>query len=98
MARQGHISLLTQARAACQYLIVGINTDASVRRLKGPGRPLQSETARALVLGALQPVDLVVFFDEDTPLELVRAIRPDVIIKGADYRADQVVGADFVKA
>jgi D-beta-D-heptose 7-phosphate kinase/D-beta-D-heptose 1-phosphate adenosyltransferase len=94
----GHVSLLAQARAACQHLIVGINTDASVRRLKGPERPLQTETSRALVMAAMQPVDLVVLFDEDTPMELIRAIRPDVIVKGADYRADQVVGADFVKS
>ena len=94
----GHVFLLAQARAACQHLIVGINTDASVRRLKGPERPLQTETSRALVMAAMQPVDLVVLFDEDTPMELIRAIRPDVIVKGADYRAEQVVGADFVKS
>jgi D-beta-D-heptose 7-phosphate kinase/D-beta-D-heptose 1-phosphate adenosyltransferase len=94
----GHVSLLAQARAACQHLIVGINTDASVRRLKGPERPLQTETSRALVMAAMQPVDLVVLFDEDTPMELIRAIRPDIIVKGADYRAEQVVGADFVKS
>jgi D-beta-D-heptose 7-phosphate kinase/D-beta-D-heptose 1-phosphate adenosyltransferase len=98
LVHPGHISLLAQARAACQHLIVGINTDASVRRLKGPERPLQTQTARALVMAAMQPVDLVVLFDEDTPLELIRAIRPDVIVKGADYRPDQVVGADFIKA
>ena len=94
----GHIALLEQARAACQHLIVGLNTDASVRRLKGPERPLQNETARAIVMAALQPVDMVVLFDEDLPIELIREIRPDIIIKGADYRSDQVVGGDFVKS
>ena len=92
----GHIALLTKARAACRHLIVGINTDASVRRLKGPGRPLQGETARALVMAGMQAADLVVLFDEDTPIELIKAIRPDVLIKGADYAPDQVVGGDFV--
>lgn len=94
----GHVSLLSQARAACQHLIVGINTDASVKRLKGASRPLQDETARAIVMASLQPVDLVILFDEDTPLELIRAIRPDVLVKGADYRVDQVVGADVVRS
>lgn len=93
----GHVSLLTQARAACQHLIVGINTDASVKRLKGPERPLQAETARAIVMASMEPVDLVVLFDEDTPLELIKAIRPDVLVKGADYRVDQVVGGDIVQ-
>ena len=90
--------MLSQARAACQHLIVGINTDASVKRLKGASRPLQDETARAIVMASLQPVDLVILFDEDTPLELIRAIRPDVLVKGADYRVDQVVGADVVRS
>ena len=73
-----------------------LNTDASVRRLKGPGRPVQDETARAIVLASLAMVDLVVIFDEDTPEELIRALRPDVLIKGADYQRDEIVGADFV--
>ena len=80
----------------CDRLIVALNTDASVKRLKGPTRPLQSETARATVMASLAPVDLVVLFDEDTPLELIRALRPDVLVKGADYTVDQVVGADLV--
>jgi D-beta-D-heptose 7-phosphate kinase/D-beta-D-heptose 1-phosphate adenosyltransferase len=93
----GHVWLLRQARASCDRLIVGLNTDASVKRLKGPTRPLQNETARATVMASLAPADLVVLFDEDTPLELIRALRPDVLVKGADYRLDQVVGADLVQ-
>jgi D-beta-D-heptose 7-phosphate kinase/D-beta-D-heptose 1-phosphate adenosyltransferase len=92
----GHISLLRQAKAAGDRLIVGLNSDASVARLKGPTRPVQDQDARALVLSALDCVDLVVMFGEDTPLELIEGLRPDVLVKGADYRADQVVGHDIV--
>ncbi|MBL8660148.1 MAG: D-glycero-beta-D-manno-heptose 1-phosphate adenylyltransferase [Rhodospirillales bacterium] len=92
----GHVSLLAQARAACDRLVVGLNSDASVVRLKGAGRPVQSETARAAVLASLAGVDLVVTFAEDTPLRLIEALRPDVLVKGADYRRDEVVGADLV--
>lgn len=94
----GHVSLLAQARAACDVLVVGLNSDQSVQRLKGPSRPVQSETARATVLASLASVDLVVIFPEDTPEALIRALRPDVLVKGADYRVDQVVGADFVRS
>lgn len=94
----GHVSLLAQAAAACDRLIVALNTDASVSRLKGPARPVQSEVARAEVMGALKGVAAVVLFGEDTPLALIEAVRPDVLVKGADYREDQVVGADIVKA
>ena len=94
----GHVSLLRKARAACDRLIVGLNTDESVKRLKGPTRPLQNETARATVLSALECVDLVVLFGEDTPLELIRAVRPSVLLKGADYTIDTVVGARDVIA
>jgi D-beta-D-heptose 7-phosphate kinase/D-beta-D-heptose 1-phosphate adenosyltransferase len=94
----GHISLLQQARAQCDRLVVGLNTDASVKRLKGLARPLQDEQARAIVLGALAMVDLVVLFNQDTPEELIEKVRPDVLIKGADYALDQVVGADFVQS
>ncbi|MBV8336331.1 MAG: D-glycero-beta-D-manno-heptose 1-phosphate adenylyltransferase [Alphaproteobacteria bacterium] len=93
----GHIHLLAQARAACDRLVVGLNTDASVRRLKGPERPVQSETARATVLSSMATVDLVILFGEETPLTLIEAIRPDILIKGADYAADQVVGANIVR-
>jgi D-beta-D-heptose 7-phosphate kinase/D-beta-D-heptose 1-phosphate adenosyltransferase len=94
----GHVHLLGEARSRCDRLIVALNTDASVKRLKGPTRPLQNETARATVMASLAPVDLVVLFDEDTPIELIRALRPDVLVKGADYTIDQVVGADLVQS
>jgi D-beta-D-heptose 7-phosphate kinase/D-beta-D-heptose 1-phosphate adenosyltransferase len=94
----GHISVLRKARAACDRLIVAINADASVRRLKGPSRPIQTEMARAIVMASVEVVDAVTLFDEDTPLELIEAIRPDVLIKGADYRLDEVVGADLVRS
>jgi D-beta-D-heptose 7-phosphate kinase / D-beta-D-heptose 1-phosphate adenosyltransferase len=94
----GHVSLLTQARAKCDRLVVGLNGDASVKRLKGEGRPVQNQEARAAVLASLAPVDLVVLFDSDTPVELIRAIRPDLLVKGADYSRDQVVGADIVES
>jgi D-beta-D-heptose 7-phosphate kinase/D-beta-D-heptose 1-phosphate adenosyltransferase len=93
----GHVSLLAQARAACDRLVVGLNTDASVSDLKGPGRPVQGEAARALVLAALADVDAVVLFAEPTPLRLIEAIRPDVLVKGRDYRREDVVGALFVE-
>jgi len=94
----GHVSLLRQARSQCDRLIVGINSDASVRRLKGEGRPVQNDAARALVLGSLAAVDLVVIFEEDTPLTLIEALRPDLLVKGADYTVDRVVGADLVRS
>jgi D-beta-D-heptose 7-phosphate kinase/D-beta-D-heptose 1-phosphate adenosyltransferase len=94
----GHVSLLSQSRAAVDRLVVGLNNDASVARLKGAGRPVQGEAARALVLASLQSVDMVVVFAEDTPIELIRAIRPDVLVKGADYTVATVVGADIVQA
>lgn len=92
----GHVSLLRQARAQCDRLVVGLNSDASVRRLKGASRPVHDEIARATVLSALDMVDAVVVFDEDTPIDLIRALRPDVLVKGADYTLDRVVGADVV--
>jgi|HubBroStandDraft_1064217.scaffolds.fasta_scaffold00141_13 D-beta-D-heptose 7-phosphate kinase/D-beta-D-heptose 1-phosphate adenosyltransferase len=94
----GHVALLTSARALCDRLVVGLNTDASIRRLKGPGRPMTAEGARATVMASIGFVDLVVPFAEDTPIRLIEAIRPDVLIKGADYTVDQVVGADFVQS
>ena len=94
----GHISLLKQARSACDRLVVGLNSDASVQRLKGKDRPVQSESSRAAVLASLAAVDLVVIFHEDVPLTLINALRPDVLVKGADYTLDQVVGADEVRA
>lgn len=93
----GHVHLLEQARAQCDRLVVGLNSDASVRRLKGPARPVQPEAARAAVLASLAAVDLVVVFDEDTPEELLRALRPDMLVKGSDYTLDRVVGAELVQ-
>ena len=92
----GHVALLAKSRAACDRLVVGLNSDASVRRLKGPSRPVQNEAARAAVLASLASVDLVVVFDEDTPIRLIEAIRPEILAKGADYTLDQVVGGAFV--
>ncbi len=94
----GHVSLLAKARAECDRLVVGLNTDASVRKLKGEDRPVNPEMARAIVLAALESVDAIVAFGEDTPIKLIEAIKPDVLVKGADYTADKVVGADVVKA
>lgn len=93
----GHVSLLARARGECDRLIVGLNTDASVRGLKGEGRPVNSELARAVVLAALETVDAVVLFAEETPLRLIEALKPEVLVKGADYTIDRVVGADFVQ-
>lgn len=89
----GHIDVLTAARARGDALVVGLNTDASVKRLKGPQRPVRNEIERAYVLAALEAVDCVVHFDEDTPLELVLALKPDVIVKGGDYSESTIVGA-----
>ena len=94
----GHVKLLTAARGACDRLIVGLNTDASVRRLKGEDRPVQNERARAGVLAALEAVDLVVFFAEDTPMRLIAHIKPSVLVKGGDYTRETVVGHDIVEA
>ena len=94
----GHVKVLTAARAACDRLIVGLNSDASVGRLKGAGRPVQEERARAEVLAALEAVDLVVIFDQDTPLDLIARIRPGVLVKGGDYTREQVVGHEIVEA
>ena len=90
--------MLTGARREGDHLVVGLNADSSVRRLKGPERPVRSEAERAYVLAALACVDAVVVFDQDTPLELVRLLQPDVIVKGGDYTPDTIVGADVVRA
>ncbi|MBV9522265.1 MAG: D-glycero-beta-D-manno-heptose-7-phosphate kinase [Alphaproteobacteria bacterium] len=94
----GHVSLIEQSRGACDRLIVGLNSDESVRRLKGDGRPVQNEAARAQVLASLASVDLVVTFAEDTPAEIIAAVRPDILVKGADYRLEEVVGAELVQS
>ncbi|HEY5289383.1 MAG TPA: D-glycero-beta-D-manno-heptose 1-phosphate adenylyltransferase [Caulobacteraceae bacterium] len=93
----GHVAYLSQARSWCDRLVVGVNSDASVRRAKGDGRPVNSLEARALVLAGLACVDLVTAFDDDTPAQLISAIRPDLLVKGGDYREDEVVGAALVR-
>jgi rfaE bifunctional protein nucleotidyltransferase chain/domain len=95
---RGHIEYLSQARDKGEILVIGLNSDASVKRIKGEGRPVQDETSRALVLASLRIVDAVVLFDEDTPYELIKIVKPDVLVKGADYTEDTIVGADIVKA
>jgi D-beta-D-heptose 7-phosphate kinase/D-beta-D-heptose 1-phosphate adenosyltransferase len=94
----GHVKVLTAARGACDRLIVGLNSDASTKRLKGEDRPVQGERARAELLAALEAVDLVVIFEEDTPLNLITRIKPSVLVKGGDYTREQVVGHDVVAA
>jgi D-beta-D-heptose 7-phosphate kinase/D-beta-D-heptose 1-phosphate adenosyltransferase len=94
----GHLAILSFARQNCGRLIVAVNSDASVKRLKSPGRPINPETDRAMVLAALTAVDAVVVFDEDTPLTLIQALNPDVLVKGADYRVEDIVGAAEVLA
>jgi D-beta-D-heptose 7-phosphate kinase / D-beta-D-heptose 1-phosphate adenosyltransferase len=94
----GHVKVLTAARGACDRLIVGLNSDASVKRLKGEGRPVQNERARAEVLAALEAVDLVAMFDEDTPITLITQIKPSVLVKGGDYTREKVVGHEIVEA
>jgi D-beta-D-heptose 7-phosphate kinase/D-beta-D-heptose 1-phosphate adenosyltransferase len=94
----GHISLIREARHHCDRLILGLNSDASVKRLKGPDRPVNDEASRALVLAALENVDGLVIFAEDTPLQIIRQLRPDVLVKGADYTIEQVVGAPEVQS
>ncbi len=93
----GHVTLLGRAREACDRLVVALNSDDSVRRLKGEQRPVQTESARATVLASMSSVDLIVIFGEDTPIELLQQLRPDVLFKGADYTLDTVVGADLVQ-
>ncbi|MCL2510744.1 MAG: D-glycero-beta-D-manno-heptose 1-phosphate adenylyltransferase [Bacteroidales bacterium] len=95
---RGHIEYLAQASDKGKVLIVGLNTDASVHRLKGAGRPVNPQEARAMVLASLLFVDAVVFFDEDTPYELIKTIQPDVLVKGADYSPETIVGYDIVTA
>jgi D-beta-D-heptose 7-phosphate kinase / D-beta-D-heptose 1-phosphate adenosyltransferase len=94
----GHVKVLTAARGACDRLIVGLNSDASAKRLKGEGRPVQDERARSEVLAALEAVDLVAIFEEDTPIKLIAQIKPSVLVKGGDYTRDQVVGHEIVEA
>ena len=95
---RGHIFSLSQAAAEADFLVVGINSDASTKRLKGDSRPLNDENSRALVIASLLMVDMVVIFEEDTPINLITTLQPDVLVKGGDYTLDQVVGAPEVMA
>jgi len=95
---QGHIYSLSQAAAEADFLIVGLNSDASVKRLKGNNRPVNSQDSRALILSSLAIVDMVVIFEEDTPAELIKSLKPDVLVKGGDYSVDQIAGAKEVIA
>lgn len=94
----GHVRYLREARSFGDALIVGVNVDASVRRNKGPGRPINPESERAEIVAALEVVDAVVVFGEDTPAEIIRLVQPDVLVKGADWPSDQIVGRDTVEA
>jgi D-glycero-beta-D-manno-heptose 1-phosphate adenylyltransferase len=94
----GHIASLSEAAVEADFLVVGVNSNASVKRLKGEQRPIHDEQARAMLLASLLMVDAVIIFDEDTPLELIKALRPDVLVKGGDYTLDQIVGAKEVIA
>lgn len=94
----GHVKYLEKAGRKGDVLVVGVNSDASVRRLKGPSRPVNSQRWRAAVLAALQSVDFVTFFDEDTPLELIRRLKPDVLVKGGDWKKKDIVGSGFVES
>jgi len=94
----GHVRYIKKARQMGDVLILALNSDRSVRQLKGAGRPITSQNDRAEILSALEPVDYVVIFDELMPLELIRQIRPDVLVKGSDYKTSQIVGGDFVQS
>lgn len=93
----GHVDYLEKARMLGDKLVIGLNTDDSVSRFKGPERPLQDQHSRARILAAMQFVDMVVFFNEDTPLNLISELIPNILVKGSDYLADNIVGADVVK-
>ena len=93
----GHVSVLEFSRSKGDALVVGLNSDASVKRLKGPSRPVNTQADRALVLAALQAVDAVCVFEEDTPYELIKLVQPDVLVKGGDYKPSEIVGREFAK-
>lgn len=95
---RGHVQYLTKAKSLGDVLIVGLNTDASVRRLKGKSRPIQNQQDRAVILCALRMVDHVILFSEDTPEKLIKKLKPDVLVKGADYKIAEIAGADFVQS
>lgn len=98
LVHRGHVDYLSKARDLGDMLIVGLNSDASVRRLKGNSRPISNQESRAMVMAAFAFVDYVVMFEEDTPLNLIKEIKPDILVKGGDYTHDNVVGADFVES
>ena len=98
LVHQGHIDYLSKARDLGDVLVVGLNTDASVRRLKGPRRPINDEYSRALLLASMLFVDYVVLFGEDTPYELIKTLQPDILVKGSDYKPENIVGYDIVMA
>jgi len=93
----GHVELLAQCRDFGDYVVVGLNSDASVRKLKGPNRPINDQLSRAVVLAGLSFIDAVIIFEEDTPLRLITDIAPDILVKGGDYKASEIVGADIVR-
>lgn len=93
---RGHVEYLSKAADLGDILVIGLNTDASVKRLKGPSRPVNDEKARAVVLAALEFVDAIVFFEEDTPYNLIKFVMPDILVKGKDYKAEDIVGYDIV--
>lgn len=94
----GHITYLEQAKEKGDILIVGLNSDASVKRLKGTERPIKDEQSRASILAALSSVDIVIIFEEDTPIDLITAVNPNVLVKGGDYKKENIVGAEFVES
>lgn len=98
LIHQGHVDYLAKAREKGDVLILGLNTDNSVHRLKGETRPIQDELSRAMIIASLLCVDYVVLFDEDTPYELIKKVQPDVLVKGADYQVENIVGYDIVTA
>ena len=95
----GHVQYLEEAKALGHFLVLGLNADVSVKKLnKGKSRPIQSQEARAMIIAALESVDAVIIFEEETPLNLIKAVNPDILVKGGDYKIEEVVGADFVKS
>lgn len=97
LVHRGHVDYLSRARDLGDLLILGLNSDSSVRRLKGPSRPIVDEKSRALLLAAFQFIDYVVLFEEDTPYELIKEAQPDILVKGGDYKPEDIVGYDIVK-
>lgn len=98
LIHQGHLDYLAKSAALGHHLVIGINTDASVRKLKGPNRPINDEYSRAMLLASMGFVDMVILFDEETPYDLIKFIQPDILVKGSDYKAEDIVGYDIVKS